>query len=96
MDLLEAFFLQTAGKVVDPLICSKCQGSMKIIAFIEQEAVIKKFLQNVGLWLARAQPREIKDRPQPKVHSPRVDFYKDYCDSQIPHRGGDYSNQAKL
>lgn len=29
---------------------------MKIIAFIEQEEVIKKFLQNVGLWLARAQP----------------------------------------
>jgi hypothetical protein len=59
---------------VDPLICSKCQGSMKIIAFIEQEEVIKKILQPVCLWLARAQP---------KIPSPPGDCYTDYCDSQI-------------
>ena len=27
---------------VDPLICIKCQGSMRVIAFIEDEDVIKK------------------------------------------------------
>jgi len=29
---------------VDPLTCPKCQGSMRVIAFIEHEDVIKKIL----------------------------------------------------
>jgi hypothetical protein len=62
---------------VDPLTCSKCQGSMKIIAFIEQEEVVKKILKHVGLW-------EVKCRPPPKIHSPPGDLYTDYSDSQIP------------
>jgi hypothetical protein len=36
---------------VDPLTCPKCQSSMKIIAFIEQEEVVKKILKHVGLCL---------------------------------------------
>jgi uncharacterized protein YbaR (Trm112 family) len=35
---------------VDPLICPKCRGEMRIIAFIEDEAVIKKILKHLGLW----------------------------------------------
>ncbi len=27
-----------------PLVCSRCQGSMRVIAFIENEDVIKKIL----------------------------------------------------
>ena len=38
---------------VDPLTCPKCQGSMKIIAFIEQAEIIEKILKHLGLWLAR-------------------------------------------
>jgi hypothetical protein len=34
---------------IDPLLCRKCQGSMKIIAFIEDEALIKKILIHLGL-----------------------------------------------
>jgi len=34
---------------VDPLICPKCAGPMKITAFIEQAKIIKKTLQHVGL-----------------------------------------------
>ena len=41
---------------VNPLTCPKCQGSMKIIAFIEREDLIKKILKHLGLWLARVQP----------------------------------------
>jgi hypothetical protein len=56
---------------VDPLICSKlvlslakeCQRQMKIIAFIEDEKVIKKILKHLGLW-------EVKKRPPPKLKSP--------------------------
>ena len=34
---------------VDPLICPNCQGQMKIISFIEEQAVIKQILQYLGL-----------------------------------------------
>ena len=43
---------------VDPLVCSRCQGSMRVIAFIEDEDVIKKILKHLGLW-------DIKRKPQP-------------------------------
>ena len=48
---------------IDPLICPKCFGQMKIIAFIErdQTEVIEKILRHCGLWEqapARAPPSE--------------------------------------
>jgi len=48
---------------VDPLTCAKCQGKMRIIAFIEDEEVIKKILKHLGLW-------ESKQRPPPGRPSP--------------------------
>src|SRR5271165_6317871 len=47
---------------VDPLVCPKCGGAMKIISFIEarQDKVIRKILEHCGLWhdpSARAPPR---------------------------------------
>jgi len=33
----------------DPLSFPKCQGRMRIIAFIEDEEVIKKILKHLGL-----------------------------------------------
>jgi len=77
---------------VDPLTCPKCQGSMKLVAFIEREEVIEKILKHLGLWLARAQPGNIKTRPPPKIHSPPEDFHTDYPDSQIPPWDDDYSD----
>ena len=38
---------------VDPLLCPKCQGQMKIISFIEEQAVIKQILLHLGLWEIR-------------------------------------------
>jgi len=35
---------------VDPLVCPRCAGSMRIIAFIEQPAVIEKILRHLALW----------------------------------------------
>ena len=43
---------------VDPLTCTKCQGKMRIIAFIEDKEVIKKILKHLGLW-------DVKPRPPP-------------------------------
>jgi hypothetical protein len=50
---------------VDPLVCPKCQGAMRIISSIEDPSVIRAILEHLGLWLARA-------RPPPKTHDPPV------------------------
>ena len=42
----------------DPLVCPKCNGAMRIIAFIEEEAVIKKILTHLNLWLPGHDPPE--------------------------------------
>ena len=35
----------------DPLVCPKCKGDMKIVAFIEEETVVKKILKHLNLWI---------------------------------------------
>jgi len=39
---------------VDPLVCPRCAGPMRIIAFIEQPAVIETILTHLGMWAAAA------------------------------------------
>ena len=48
---------------VDPLCCPRCQGSMQVIAFIEDEDVVKKILRHLGLW-------EVKRKPAPRANAP--------------------------
>ena len=63
---------------VDPLICPKlvlslpkeCQEQMKILAFIEDEEVIRKILKHLSLW-------DRKPRPPPKEN-------QEYC-KEITH-----------
>ena len=50
---------------VDPLVCPKCQGAMRIISFIEDGLVIRAILEHLGLWLARS-------RPPPRIHAPPI------------------------
>ena len=38
----------------DPLVCPQCGGPMRIIAIIDQAAVIEKILTHLGLWPAQA------------------------------------------
>jgi hypothetical protein len=38
---------------IDPLLCPKCQGPMKVISFIEDDALIKKILIHLGLFETR-------------------------------------------
>jgi len=42
---------------VDPLTCPKCQGRMKIIAFIEDEKVTEKIFKHLELWKMKADLR---------------------------------------
>jgi hypothetical protein len=62
---------------VNPLVCSKCFGSMKITSFIEDEDVISKILKHLGLW-------QVKQRPPPQVNAPPRNIHIDYTVSQIP------------
>ena len=39
---------------VDPRVCPRCAGPMRIIAFIEQSAVSEKILRHLALWPAPA------------------------------------------
>ena len=55
---------------VDPLTCPKCQGRMRILAFIEDEEIIKKILKHLGLW-------ERKARPSPKTSAPQTNAHID-------------------
>ena len=57
-------------------MCPKCQGRMKIIAFIEDEEVIEKILKPLGLW-------DLKVRPPPRAKTPSVTIYLDDSRSQI-------------
>ncbi|MFA5904505.1 MAG: transposase [Desulfobacula sp.] len=48
---------------VDPLVCPKCQGSMKIISFIDELDVIEKILGHLDLWDVRNHdpPQKVSD-----------------------------------
>ena len=48
---------------VDPLVCPRRAGSMRVIAFIEDETVIKKVLVHLGRW-------EVKRRLPPVAYGP--------------------------
>jgi len=73
---------------IDPLMCPKCQGRMRIIAFIEDDEVIKKILKHLGLpaCASHADRWEIKQRPPPKSTGPPKppDYSIDYSVSQLP------------
>ena len=66
---------------VDPLLCSNCQGSMRIIAFIDNNGLIRKILKHIGLWETRSH-----SPPPPKtsgeLYIPEITY--DYSYSQIP------------
>ncbi len=63
---------------VDPLICPKCQGTMKIISFIEDLDLIEKILRHLDLWDIHNH-----DPPGPEPeHIPELTY--DYSESQIP------------
>ncbi len=55
---------------VDPLLCPKCQGTMKVIGFIEHDALIKKILMHLGLWETRNHdPPQSNDSQTPTIET---------------------------
>jgi hypothetical protein len=53
---------------VDPLICPKCKGTMRVISAIDDRQVIRAILEHLGLW-------QIRSRPPPKIHDPPIREY---------------------
>lgn len=62
---------------VDPLLCGKCQGRMKVIAFIHDAATVRQILEHLGLWLSNT-------RPTPRAHSPPHTLHQDDSLCQLP------------
>jgi len=67
---------------IDPLICPKCEGEMRVISVIEDQAIIKKILQHLGIW-------ETRSHDPPAQKTPHIaEYVYDDAYSQIP--PGDY------
>ncbi len=62
---------------VNPLVCSKCFGSMKIISFIEDEQLVKKILKHLDLW-------DVKRKPPPCANGPPPEAFIIYDESSSP------------
>jgi HrpA-like RNA helicase len=62
---------------VDPLVCPKCSSEMRVIAFIEDSAVIKKILKHLDLW-------EIKRKPRPIANAPPIEVFPAYDEQPVP------------
>jgi hypothetical protein len=68
---------------IDVTVCEKCQGHLKVIALIDQPAVIKRILSHLGL------PAEVP-KPKPARPPPTENEHPD-CDAaeQLPLDFGD-------
>lgn len=51
---------------VKTLTCSKCQGEMRIISFLDRPDVIKKILEHLGLW-EEAHPPPDRGPPEKEI-----------------------------
>ena len=77
-----AVFMATVLYNVDPLLCSKCSGSVRIISFIEDEKIISKILKHLDLW-------GVRRKPPARAHGPPTEAFIIYDQSSSP-RADDY------
>ena len=62
---------------INPLLCPKCLGIMRIISFIEEEQLVKKILKHLRLW-------DIKRKPAPRANGPPTEAFIIYDESSSP------------
>ena len=70
----------------DPLVCPKCGGQMKILAFIEQDDVIVKILMHFGLWEGLQE--------HPVAHAPPLGFVEYYEEEHSQLLPAEYEYEA--
>lgn len=54
---------------IDPLVCPECGSRMRLVAFIEQEQIIRKILKHLSLW---EEPRT-RAPPEPE-QTPDIEY----------------------
>ncbi len=57
---------------VNPLLCPKCSGPMRIIAFIEDEQLVKKILKHLDLWDVKRKPPARANGPPTEVEELKI------------------------
>ena len=62
---------------VNPLVCTKRSGSMRIISFIEDEQLVKKILTHLQPWV-------VKHKPPPRANSPPTGSFIIYDENSSP------------
>ena len=62
---------------VNPLLCAKCSGSMRIISLIDDAEIIKKILKHLDLW-------NVKRKPPPCANGPPPEAFIIYDQSSSP------------
>ena len=62
---------------VNPLICPKCQGRMRVVSFIEDSDVIRKILKHLNLW-------DLQRPPRPVAHAPPTQVFPTYDEHPAP------------
>lgn len=66
---------------VDPLLCARCGGTMKILAVIEQPAVVRQILAHLGLPPGPASLRAPPDPPEGLAADPAREWsYEPFLD----------------
>ena len=59
---------------VDPLKCPNCGGVMKIVSFIEEDAVIERILRHCNLWKDLPPRGPPAAKPTPEPEEPTLDY----------------------
>ncbi len=59
---------------VDPLVCPKCTGEMKIISFIYKRTVIKKILTHLNIY-DQSRNRRAPPMPEPEYTDPEMELF---------------------
>jgi hypothetical protein len=62
---------------VDPLLCPKCLGSMRIISFIEDDPLVKNILEHLDLW-------DVNRKPPARANSPPTESFIIHDESSSP------------
>ena len=64
---------------VNPLVCTKCSGSMRIIAFIEDQQLVKKILKSAA---GGSDPNRLHE-PIARPPNPSLSMMSAYCPAQM-------------
>ena len=65
----------------DPLICPRCSKEMRIVALIDQQAVIERILRHLGLW---EQGVRVTPSTGPPAHAATERIVEPWLDDPFP------------